>query len=241
MEKEEGAKQHETDVALQLDPFSSFLRPPEPKRAETENRRRERERGKNKEMMKSPLQEEGEREQHMWSFLAPCRKRKTCLKGGRIIPIEYIFKNREELRRTQSAITETSTNVCRSRQTHESMHLRPIGPVQNFFFYQSQLGGQLDPIPPPHSSFSSSSFIPNGLFPVRTRKGRFSLSRSLCVLSISTGAPPNASSDSFNNLDDTPRGRQLSNAPRAERPLWLPVVKPGKKEKYIFLRRPSQQ
>ena len=62
MEKEEGAKQHETDVALQLDPFSSFLRPPEPKRAETENRRRERERGKNKEMMKSPLQEEGERE-----------------------------------------------------------------------------------------------------------------------------------------------------------------------------------
>ena len=73
------------------------------------------------------------------------------------------------------------------------------------------------------------------------KRAFLSLSRSLCVLSISTGAPPNASSDSFNNLDDTPRGRQLSNAPRAERPLWLPVVKPGKKEKYIFLRGPSQQ
>ncbi len=39
---EEGAKQHETDVALQLDPFSSFgfagTLDSEPKRAETENR-----------------------------------------------------------------------------------------------------------------------------------------------------------------------------------------------------------
>lgn len=61
-------KQHETDVALQLDPFSSFgVRNPrldslcqranKIKRTETENRDSENTGQKGKEMMKSPLQE----------------------------------------------------------------------------------------------------------------------------------------------------------------------------------------